>query len=201
MLRPSGFLLPLLLSLLISLPFPSSPLPLVLSIDGGTESIRACVFDASTGKPVGSPCATPYNTSFPRPGWATQSPTDWYECMKASVSGALMSASAAVQDDAKGHVEAVCVDTTCCSVCFLDEGFRPVEDCMLWMDSRSSEECDEIMERAKGDPALEVNSGGEGPVSAEWMLPKCMWFKKNLPGAWARVRRVCEYQDYVNFRL
>lgn len=28
------------------------------------------------------------------------------------------------------------------------------------------------MEQAKGDSALQVNCGGQGPLSAEWMIPK-----------------------------
>ena len=32
---------------------------------------------------------------------------------------------------------------------------------------------------ATGDPALMLNGAGEGPVSAEWMLPKALWLKRN----------------------
>lgn len=34
---------------------------------------------------------------------------------------------------------------------------------------------------APGDTALEVNSGGRGPVSAEWMIGKALWIKQNEP--------------------
>jgi hypothetical protein len=43
---------------------------LVVGVDGGTESIRCCFFDALTGKVVGESCATPYSTQHPKPGWA-----------------------------------------------------------------------------------------------------------------------------------
>lgn len=44
--------------------------PYVVGIDGGTETIRAGVFDAS-GKKI-SFASSSYETSFPYPGWAEQ---------------------------------------------------------------------------------------------------------------------------------
>lgn len=40
------------------------------------------------------------------------------------------------------------------------------------MDSRSAPQTEAIMNLAKGDPSLYVNNDGEGPISAEWMIPK-----------------------------
>lgn len=45
-----------------------------------------------------------------------------------------------------------------------------------------------------GDPALVVNQGGAGPVSAEWMLPKSLWLAQCEPATWARAATICEYQ-------
>ena len=42
----------------------------VIGVDGGTESIRAGVFDLS-GRPIAF-AATPYKTNFPHPAWAEQ---------------------------------------------------------------------------------------------------------------------------------
>jgi len=47
---------------------------IVVGIDGGTESIRACCFDAYTGNIIGSSHAVPYKTTHPQPGWAEQDP-------------------------------------------------------------------------------------------------------------------------------
>eukprot|EP00854_Cymbomonas_tetramitiformis_P011448 gene11448-13531_t len=54
---------------------------------------------------------------------------------------------------------------------------------------------------ACGDDALRVNSGGAGPVSAEWMVPKSLWLKRNEPEVYAAAHFICEYQDYMNFHL
>ncbi|CAM9243226.1 unnamed protein product [Scytosiphon promiscuus] len=67
------------------------------------------------------------------------------------------------------------------------------------MDMRSAGCADQVA--STGDFALRVNSGGKGPVSAEWMIPKALWLKQNEPDLFARAEHVCEYQDFINFRL
>ena len=44
---------------------------------------------------------------------------------------------------------------------------------------RSADQAAQVL--ATGDIALEVNSGGKGPVSAEWMIGKALWIKQNEP--------------------
>ncbi len=164
----------------------------VIGVDGGTESLRAFVFDLA-GNPVSS-CATPYPTKFPRPGWAEQDPADWWTALGTSVKGALAQAGLAAED-----VFSLCVDTTCCSVVALDELGAPLCPAMIWMDVRAAKEADAIAKTR--DPALRVNSDGAGPVSAEWMLPKALWLKQNRPEIYDGASRICEFQDYITFRL
>ncbi|MFM7779264.1 MAG: FGGY family carbohydrate kinase [Alphaproteobacteria bacterium] len=164
----------------------------VIGIDGGTESIRAFVFDLD-GRPLAS-AATPYKTDFPQPSWAEQDPLDWWRCMGQSVRAALSAARVAPSD-----ILALCVDTTCCSVVALDAAGAPLRPCMIWMDVRSAAEADELA--ATRDPFLRVNGGGAGPVSAEWMIPKALWIKRHQPEVFARAAKIGEYQDYINLRL
>ena len=164
----------------------------VVGVDGGTESIRAFVFDLD-GRPVASH-ATPYKTEFPNPSWAEQNPEDWWACMGQSVKGALAAARVAPSD-----IIAMCVDTTCCSVVALDAAGQPLRPCMIWMDVRSAKEADDVA--ATNDANLRVNGGGAGPVSAEWMIPKSLWMKRHQPEIFGKAAKVGEYQDYINFQL
>ncbi len=164
----------------------------LLGIDGGTESIRAIVFDLE-GRPKGSH-ATRYATDFPKPSWAEQNPSDWWSSLVQSVRGAL--SIAGISGD---QVIAMAVDTTCCSVVAVDGNGRPLRPAMIWMDVRSAEEA--ALVAATGDPALRINSNGHGPVSAEWMIPKSLWMKRHQPELFAQAARICEYQDYINWRL
>lgn len=164
----------------------------VIGVDGGTESIRAFVFDLD-GRVVASH-ATAYRTEFPNPSWAEQNPEDWWAAMGQSVKGALAKSGVAAAD-----VIAMSIDTTCCSVVALDRDGKPLRPCMIWMDVRSAKEADEVA--ATKDAYLRVNGGGAGPVSAEWMIPKSLWMKRHQPEVFARAAMVGEYQDYINLRL
>ena len=164
----------------------------VIGVDGGTESIRAFVFNLD-GRPLAS-VATPYKTEFPNPSWAEQNPEDWWRCMGQSVKGAVAKAGISPAD-----ILSICVDTTCCSVVALDAAGNPLRPCMIWMDVRSAKEADDVA--ATGDANLRVNGGGAGPVSAEWMIPKALWMKRHQPEIFAQAAKVGEYQDYINLRL
>jgi ribulose-phosphate 3-epimerase len=167
----------------------------VIGVDGGTESIRACCFDAQNGNVIGKSCAVPYPTYHPKPGWAEQDPEDWYENLGQAVRGAV--------ESLKGgeDIIAICVDTTCCSVVALDSDYQPLRRSLLWMDARSAPQTEEILTKCNGDPALAVNCGGEGPLSAEWMTPKSLWIRQNEPEVWEAAKTICEYQDYINYKL
>src|SRR6476660_2893750 len=129
----------------------------VIGVDGGSESLRAFVFDLD-GRPRGSH-ATAYKTDFPQPSWAEQDPEDWWQALGASVKAALAKGNVAAQ----GELE-LCVDTTCGSVVTLERDGRPLRPAMIWMDVRSAQQADAIA--TTQDPTLRVNGGGSGPVSA-----------------------------------
>src|SRR5688572_12922897 len=141
----------------------------VLGVDGGTESLRAGVFDLQ-GRPRAL-ASSAYPTTFPQPGWAEQSPDDWWRALGLAVRQAVQEAQAR-----PAEVAALSVDTTCCSVVALDAAGRPLRPAVLWMDVRAGDVAAEVA--ATGDPALEVNGAGAGPVSAEWMVPKALWLRR-----------------------
>ncbi len=176
-----------------------SPVQVVIAVDGGTESIRASCFNAQDGKLVGNSCAVPYTTHHPQPGWAEQDPSDWYSNLGQVVREAVDSIPN--NEDCQHEICAICIDTTCCSVVVLDTNMEPLRNCLLWMDARSAPQTKQIMEMCKGDPALNVNCAGEGPLSAEWMTPKALWLRQNEPDVWEKAHTICEYQDYLNYKL
>ena len=164
----------------------------VLGIDGGTESLRVRVFDLE-GRSPGAASA-PYETSFLPGARAEQNPDDWWAALGVAVKAAL----AASRVDPAG-IKAMALATTCCTVAALDRDGRPVRPALLWMDVRAAQEADDVL--ATGDPALRVNGAGQGPVSAEWMIPKALWLARHEPEHFGRATTICEYQDVLNLRL
>ena len=164
----------------------------VVAVDGGTESLRASVFDL-TGRCVAA-VAEPYETRFAPGARAEQDPEDWWRAIGAATRRAV--ADAGISPDA---VMALACATTCCTVVALDGNAKPLRPALLWMDVRAGAEADAVL--ATGDPALCVNGAGQGPVSAEWMIPKALWLKRHEPELFASARTVCEYQDFLTWRL
>ncbi|MBP7615034.1 MAG: hypothetical protein KA756_05230, partial [Steroidobacteraceae bacterium] len=122
----------------------------VIGVDGGTEGLRAGVFDLA-GRALAF-ASTPYPTTFPAPGWAEQQPADWWAALGTSVRRAVAEAGIAPTE-----VAALAVDTTCCSVVALDGAGAALRPALIWMDVRSQAEAQVVA--ATGDAALAVNSG------------------------------------------
>ncbi|WP_425073574.1 FGGY-family carbohydrate kinase [Sagittula sp. S175] len=162
-----------------------------LTADGGTESLRARVYDLS-GTCLGT-SAVPYATDF-RPGRVEQAPEDWWRNFVTASKAAI--AEAGVDPQA---IEAICYATTCCTVVALDENGRALRPAILWMDVRAHAEAQAVLDT--GDAALMLNGAGQGPVSAEWMIPKALWLKRHEPEIFDRAYRICEYQDFLTHRL
>lgn len=186
------FLLLVVLSLLLQTTYASQGL--VIGVDVGTESCRVGLFD-ETGKLIGQSSAG-YTTNYPQTGHVEQNPADWWSCMGRACQETL--ATSGVDVD---KVIGLCIDTTACSVVLLDENKEPLQPCILYNDARSAPQCRKIIELGRGDSHLEVCNAGRGPISAEWMLPKCLWVKENDAALWSSTRHVCEKNDYLNYRL
>ena len=164
----------------------------LLGVDGGTESLRAGVFDLQ-GALLAS-ASTAYETRFPNPAWAEQDPRDWLKALEESVRTAVDQSGVRPE-----QIAAMALDTTCCSVVAVDNAGEALRPCLIWMDVRSATQTEKIV--STGDEALRVNGGGRGPVSAEWMIPKALWIAENEPEIFERAAVVCEFQDFINYHL
>ena len=164
--------------------------PYVVGIDGGTESMRVGLFDLEGNLILAK--NRPYKTDFPQSGWAEQDPEEWWSALK-EVMNALVKESGAAPEAIAG----VGFDATSCTVLFLDKDMKPLRKALLWMDVRSGTEARDIA--ACGHPALKYT--GHGNVSAEWMPCKTLWVKRNQPEIFSEATTVCEYLDFINYRM
>ncbi|ARU01762.1 ribulokinase [Yoonia vestfoldensis] len=163
-----------------------------LTVDGGTESLRARIYDLK-GTCLGSHAET-YKTTFSAGARAEQNPADWW-------ANFLIASKVAIKEAGvdPAQIEAITCATTCCSVVALDKEGHALRPALIWMDVRANKEADAVL--ATGDAALDLNSAGAGPVSAEWMIPKALWLKRNEPEIYDKAHRICEYQDYMTYHL
>ena len=125
----------------------------VIGVDLGTESARVGLF--SIQGDLVETAAVPYATTFPHVGWAEQNPEDWWTCL-GEACRKVTTAACETKGINRSDIKGLCVDTTACSVVMLDEANLPIRHCLLWCDARSAPQCEEIFEKAIGDPALKV---------------------------------------------
>ncbi|MBA3947538.1 MAG: xylulose kinase [Herpetosiphonaceae bacterium] len=163
--------------------------PYVLGIDGGTNAIKVGLYDLR-GNRIGYG-ACPYSTTFSHPGWAEQSPNDWWDGLVQATRACL--AEAAVPPE---EVIALSADATTCTLVLLDGRGQHIGPALLWMDVRASAQAEQIF--ATGDSALRYSLAG---CSAEWMPPKMLWLQQHEPERYAAAHSVVEYVDWLGYRL
>jgi FGGY-family pentulose kinase len=164
--------------------------PYLMGIDGGTGGVRVGIFDREGTALVFR--GVEHGTNFPRSGWAEQSPEDWWSCLCEASRRAVADSGVSPEE-----IAGISTDATTCTVVALDRQNRVLRPALLWMDVRASDQAHRVQQT--GDPALKYN--GYGPSSAEWMPSKTLWLKENEPEVYDSAERICDYADWMTFRL
>ena len=165
----------------------------VLSHDLGTSGDKACLFDAA-GKLIRF-AFTPYETYFPASGWAEQDPDEWWAAVCGSSRQVLREASVRPED-----VIAISFSAQSSGCLPVDERGRALrERAIIWMDTRSGAEAEELT--AKLGPDTQYNITGNGLAAP--MLPCCkiMWMKKHEPLVWERVYKFLGCKEALIARM
>lgn len=163
--------------------------PYIIGIDGGTEAIKAGLFDLQ-GKLVALGSRS-YKTYFPRPGWAEQDPAEWWDGLVGAVRDCLTIAQINPAD-----IIGLSADATCCTMVPMKADGTVLRRALLWMDVRASEQAARIF--ACGHSALRYSMNG---VSAEWMPAKMLWLKENERETYDEAGILLEYTDWIAYRL
>jgi ribulose kinase len=160
---------------------------LVMGLDFGTGSVRVGIFDLERRRIVCEREA-PYRTTYPRMGWAEQSPSDWWEALGKAARATMM---------AMGDVTiaGIAVATTSSTVVVCDRAGKPLRPALLWMDCRAGREAERTA--SVTHPVMAYSGGSD---AAEWLVPKAMWLAAHDP-TYAAADVVCECIDFINFHL
>ena len=160
----------------------------LLGLDFGTGGIRAGVFDLDRRQMLDVEEA-PYDTAYPHPGWAEQSPDAWWEAAGGATRSLLHKLG-------NPTIAGLCVATTASTVVVCKRDGTPLRPALLWMDCRAAAEAEHTAR--VGHPVL-AYAGGQD--AAEWLVPKAMWLASHEPDVYAQADIICECLDYVNFKL
>lgn len=157
-----------------------------LGIDIGTSGVKAILLEAN-GTIAAQSSAT-LAVSRPQPGWSEQDPVAWMQATESAVLGL----PAALRQAVKG----VGLAGQMHGATLLDANDKPLRPAILWNDSRSSVECDELEQIEPRTRAITGNIAMPG-----FTAPKLAWVRRHEPGIFAQIRSVLLPKDYVRLCL
>jgi len=164
---------------------------LVLGIDVSTTATKAVLVDESGGvRGVGT---SEYPFDSPRPLWAEQQPSLWWEGSLRAIGRALGSSGASGSD-----VVAIGLTGQMHGLVVLDESDAVLRPAILWNDQRTAAECDLI--RAAIGPARLIEITGNDALTG-FTAPKLVWLREHEPETWRRIAHVLLPKDYVRLML
>ncbi len=167
--------------------------PLVLTIDLGTQSVRAVLTD-KTGAilhKVQHKYEKPYYSS--QPGWAEQNPDVYWEAI-CSITNKLKQAAASVWNDIVAVTVTTIRDTCVC----VDENGKPLRDAILWLDKR---ECKVSKPVPFGSLLLFSLIGKSDTIALQRKISACNWIMENQPDIWEKTYKFMMISGYLTYKL
>jgi len=162
---------------------------MTLGIDLGTSELKLALI-ASDGSLVAS-AGAPLTVSRPHPHWSEQSPRDWWQ--------ALLDAAAVLRERRPADwaaVRAIGLSGQMHGAVLLDGDGQVLRPAILWNDTRSAAQCDELVRRLPSLPQIAGNLAMPGFTS-----PKLLWVAQHEPEIFRRVDRVLLPKDWLRWKL
>ncbi len=164
----------------------------LLGLDIGTSGVKGLLL--SVEGEIKITRTESYPLSTPKSGWAEQNPEDWWEATKKCISS-VISDSGIDSADIKG----ISFSGQMHSSVFLDENMEIIRPAILWSDTRTSKQCQEIYDMAGGLENL-INYVSN-PALEGFTAPKILWLKENEPDNFSKVDLVLLPKDYIRYKL
>ncbi|MFO7714339.1 FGGY-family carbohydrate kinase [Desulfosarcina sp.] len=165
---------------------------LLLSIDNGTQSLKALVFD-----PNGNMVAreqilfTPYFSV--QPGWAEQDPRVFWNALCQACRKIFMTSGID-----KARIAGVALTTQRGTVVNVDKNGRPLRPAILWLDQRK---CYDLPPLGGLWGLLFKVTGLAGTLAYFQSEAEANWIRINQPAIWAQTHKYLFLSGYLNFRL
>lgn len=167
--------------------------PLVLTIDLGTQSVRAILTDKAGAIlfKAQQKFEKPYYSL--NPGWAEQKPEVYWD--------AICGITRRLNDEAQavwGDIIAVTVTTIRDTCVCVDQDGRPLRDAILWLDKR---ECIPVKPVPAMNMLLFSLIGMRETVELQRRISACNWIMKSEPDIWAKTHKFMMISGYLTFRM
>jgi xylulokinase len=160
-----------------------------LGIDIGTSEVKALLLD-DQHHVIGTAGAT-LDVSRPHPGHSEQDPASWWAATVKAL-GQLQQQ----QPASYAAIKAIGLSGQMHGAVLLDANNRVLRPAILWNDTRSALECQEMMAELPGAALLAGSL-----IMPGFTAPKLRWVAKHEPAVFAQVAKVLLPKDYVRLML
>ncbi len=134
-----------------------------------------------------------YAIREPQPGFAEQSPEDWWRATADCLRRLLQ-----LESMVGVRVDAVGLSGQMHGLVLLDRDGIPLRDAIIWPDRRTADICKEWAETI-GTRAISAVTGL--PLATGFMAPSLSWVKRNEPDIYNRAAHALLPKDYIRYRL
>lgn len=160
-----------------------------LGIDLGTSEVKVLLL--SEDHRIVATAGHKLPISRPNPLWSEQDPADWW-----TATGRAIETLRQAAPEAFRAVKAIGLSGQMHGATLLDAQDNVLRPAILWNDTRSAVECEELTARFPALPAIAGNLAMPG-----FTAPKLLWVAKHEPQIFARVATVLLPKDYLRLLL
>ncbi len=160
-----------------------------LGLDLGTSEIKAVVIDGQ-GKLLASAGET-LNVSRPHPHWVEQNPADWWQATHLAI--------ARLRNKLPqqwGEIRAIGLSGQMHGAVLLSREGRVLRPAILWNDTRSAPECEQLTQSA---PQLHQVAGNLAMPG--FTAPKLLWVARHEPAIFEQTATVLLPKDYLRWMM
>lgn len=167
---------------------------LLLGIDLGTSSVKVSVVDAQTQDCIASASYPETESAIisPQPGWAEQSPDQWW----ADTQQAILKCHALGKYN-PADIGAIGIAYQMHGLVLVDQNQDVIRNSIIWCDSRAVETGNKAFEKIGAEKSLShlLNSPGNFTAS------KLAWVKENEPEVFSKIHKAMLPGDFIAMKF
>lgn len=161
----------------------------VLGIDLGTSAVKALLMNEK-GQLVDESVRS-YPLIHEKVGYSEQHPQDWVS----SVREAIEEITTRFPEDVS-HIVGLSYSGQMHGLVLLDEHNEVLRPAILWNDTRTTEQCTQIIETVGFENILRIT---KNRVLEGFTLPKILWVQQNEPETYKKAKKFLLPKDYLRF--
>ncbi len=163
----------------------------ILAHDVGTSNNKAVLVDVE-GNVIGK-SIYPYDIHYPQPGWAEQSPDDWWKAVTESSRQVLSETKISPAD-----ILCIVFSTQLLGIVPMGDSGENLGEGIIWMDNRATDEARWIMNKFLGETVFAAIAGAS--INGKDVMPKLVWLKNKQPEIWNKMNCFLDVNSYLTYR-